>query len=172
MEVKIDSEDPFKQVGEILVKGTNLMLGYYKNKDATDAVFDNEGWLHTGDLGVLDENNFIYIKGRSKNMILSGSGQNIYPEEIEARLNNMDYVQECLVRDMGEGKLEALVYPDFELADSEGISEAELKNKIQQLKSLANKELPAYMNLAKVTYYPEEFDKTPKKSIKRYKYIK
>ena len=105
-------------------------------------------------------------------MILSGSGQNIYPEEIEARLNNMEYVQECLVRDMGEGKLEALVYPDFELADLEGISESGLKLKIEEIKAIANEELPSYMNLSKVTYYPEEFEKTPKKSIKRYKYIK
>ncbi len=172
MEVKIDSEDPYNHVGEILVKGTNVMLGYYKNEEATKEVIDNEGWLHTGDLGVVDKNNFIFIKGRSKNMILSGSGQNIYPEEIEAKLNNMDYVQECLVRDMGDGKLEALIYPDFELADSEGISESVLKNKIQDIKPVINKELPAYMNLSQVTFIPEEFEKTPKKSIKRYKYIK
>ncbi len=172
MEVKIDSDDPYNHVGEILVRGENSMLGYYKNKEATEAVFDSEGWLHTGDLGVIDDNNFIFIKGRSKNMILSGSGQNIYPEEVETKLNSMDYVQECLVRDMGEGKLEALVYPDFELADSEGIIESDLMKIIQDLKTIVNKELPAYMNLAKVTYYPEEFDKTPKKSIKRYKYLK
>ncbi len=172
MEVKIDSKNPFSEVGEILVKGTNVMLGYYKNESATQEVIDDEGWLHTGDLGVIDKNNFIFIKGRSKNMILSGSGQNIYPEEIEARLNNMEYVQECLVRDMGEGKLEALVYPDFELADLEGISESGLKLKIEEIKAIANEELPSYMNLSKVTYYPEEFEKTPKKSIKRYKYIK
>ncbi|TLX77174.1 long-chain fatty acid--CoA ligase [Labilibacter sediminis] len=172
MQVKIDSSNPYKEVGEIMVKGKNTMLGYYKNEEATQETFDADGWLHTGDLGVIDANNFIYIKGRSKNMILSGSGQNIYPEEIEAKLNSMDYVQECLVRDMGDGKLEALIYPDFELADSEALSEKQVKEKIASIKSLANQELPAYMNLAKVTLYHEEFEKTPKKSIKRYKYMK
>ena len=105
-------------------------------------------------------------------MILSGSGQNIYPEEIEAVINNLDYVQECLVRDMGDGKLEALVYPDYETADAEGLNETTVNEKITDLKKLANSELPAYMNLSEVTLFPEEFEKTPKKSIKRYKYIK
>ncbi|WP_066630090.1 AMP-binding protein [Labilibacter marinus] len=172
MEVKIDSTDPFNEVGEIMVKGVNSMLGYYKNQEATEASFDKDGWLHTGDLGVIDENNFIFIKGRSKNMILSGSGQNIYPEEIEAKLNNMEYVQECLVRDMGDGKLEALVYPDYERADSENLREKEITATIEGLKAIINAELPAYMNLSKVTLFPEEFEKTPKKSIKRYKYTK
>ncbi|WP_027472809.1 AMP-binding protein [Saccharicrinis fermentans] len=172
MDVMIDSSDPYNEVGEILVKGTNTMLGYYKNQEATDASFDKDGWLRTGDLGLIDENNFIYIKGRSKNMILSGSGQNIYPEEIEAKLNSMDYVQECLVRDMGDGKLEALVYPDYERTDAENLSEKEIVTTIEGLKKPLNDELPAYMNLSKVTLFPEEFDKTPKKSIKRYKYMK
>ncbi|MCW3805274.1 AMP-binding protein [Plebeiibacterium marinum] len=172
MEVKIDSPDPHNEVGEIMVKGTNIMLGYYKNQEATKEVFDKDGWLHTGDLGVIDKENFIFIKGRSKNMILSGSGQNIYPEEIEARLNNMEYVQECLVRDMGNGKLEALIYPDYEMADAEKLSESKLREKILELKKTINAELPAYMNLAEVTLFPEEFEKTPKKSIKRYKYTK
>ncbi|MGQ1787274.1 MULTISPECIES: AMP-binding protein [unclassified Saccharicrinis] len=172
MEVMIDSNDPYNEVGEIMVKGTKTMLGYYKNKEATEKAFDKNGWLHTGDLGVIDDNNFIYIKGRSKNMILSGSGQNIYPEEIEAKLNNMEYVQECLVRDIGEGKLEALVYPDYEKADAENLSEKEITDTIEGLKKLVNEELPAYMNLSQVTLFPEEFEKTPKKSIKRYKYTK
>ena len=172
MEIKIDSDDPYNTVGEIMVKGAKTMLGYYKNAEATDQAFDQEGWLHTGDLGVIDENNFIFIKGRSKNMILSGSGQNIYPEEIEAKLNNLEYVQECLVRDMGDGKLEALVYPDYERADAENLSEKEIRTTIEELKPIANAELPAYMNLSKVTLFPEEFEKTPKKSIKRYKYTK
>ncbi|WP_282036217.1 AMP-binding protein [Saccharicrinis aurantiacus] len=171
MEVRIDSKDPYNEVGEILVKGDNNMLGYFKNSEATAQTIDAEGWIHTGDLGVIDAENFIFIKGRSKNMILSGSGQNIYPEEIETKLCSMDYVQECLVRDMGDGKLEALVYPDFELADAENIQEKELSVIIADLKNKANAELPAYMNLSKVTEVPEEFDKTPKKSIKRYKYI-
>lgn len=171
MTVKIDSEDPYNVVGEILIKGTKVMLGYYKNKEATDAVFDADGWLHTGDLGIIDKDNFIYIKGRSKNMILSSSGQNIYPEEIEAKLNNMDFVQECLVRDMGEGKLEALVYPDYERADAENLGQKDIIAFVAGLKAIVNAELPAYMNLSKVTLFPEEFEKTPKKSIKRYKYV-
>lgn len=170
MEVKIDSVDPYNVVGEILVKGSKVMLGYYKNKEATDAVIDAQGWLHTGDLGIIDENNFIFIKGRSKNMILSASGQNIYPEEIETKLNNMEYVQECLVRDMGEGKLEALVYPDYERADADNLDEKQIAIIIDGLKAIVNDDLPGYMNLSKVTLFPEEFDKTPKKSIKRYKY--
>ncbi len=172
MNVKIDSEDPYNVVGEILIKGTNVMLGYYKNKEATDAVFDADGWLHTGDLGVIDKDNFVYIKGRSKNMILSSSGQNIYPEEIEAKMNNMDFVQECLVRDMGEGKLEALVYPDYERADAENLDQKDITAFVDGLKAVVNAELPTYMNLSKVTLFPEEFEKTPKKSIKRYKYVK
>jgi long-chain acyl-CoA synthetase len=172
MEVRIDSTDPYNEVGEIMVKGSNTMLGYIKNEEATKMAFDKDGWLHTGDLGIIDQNNFIYIKGRCKNMILSGSGQNIYPEEIEAKINHMEYAQECLVRDMGDGKLEALVYPDYELADAEELTENQLTQKIENLKKLVNAELPTYMNLTKVTLFPEEFDKTPKKSIKRYKYIK
>lgn len=171
MSVKIDSHDPFREVGEILVKGENTMLGYFKNEQATTEIFDKDGWLHTGDLGVIDAQNFIYIKGRSKNMILGPSGQNIYPEEIEAVLNNMEYVQESLVRDH-DGKLEALIYPDYELADKESLSTEQLEVKIQEIRKKANSILPGYMNLAKVTLFPEEFEKTPKKSIKRYIYLK
>lgn len=170
MEVRIDHPDPDTLVGEICVKGDNLMLGYYKNPDATKEMFDEDGWLHTGDLGIADGENFIFIKGRSKSMILGASGQNIYPEEIEALLNSMDLVQESLVRDMGEGKLEALIYPDFEMADSLGLSEQQLENKLQEIKNEANKVLPAYQNISKVTLFPEEFEKTPKRSIKRFVY--
>ncbi len=170
MQVKIDSADPFHEVGEILVKGENTMLGYYKNSEATAEIFDAEGWLHTGDLGVIDEHDFIYIRGRSKNMILGPSGQNIYPEEVEAILNSLDYVQESLVRE-SDGKLEALVYPDYELADKEGLDSAALEKKIQSLKGKANAILPSYMNVAKITLFPTEFEKTPKKSIKRYIYM-
>lgn len=169
MRVKIDSPDPYNVVGEILVKGDNTMLGYFKNKEATDQIFDSEGWLHTGDLGVTDDQQFIYIKGRSKNMILGPSGQNIYPEEIEAVVNSLDYVQESLVREVN-GKLEALVYPDYERADSEGLDTNALEKKIQEQKQTANAILPSYMNLFKVTLFPTEFEKTPKKSIKRYVY--
>ncbi|WP_289053507.1 AMP-binding protein [Carboxylicivirga marina] len=171
MEVKIDSKDPYNEVGEIMVKGDNTLLGYYKNKEATDEIFDANGWLHTGDLGVIDEQNFIYIKGRSKNVLLGASGQNIYPEEIEACINSMEYVQECLVRD-NDGQLEALIYPDYEATDAEKLTKQSIEAKLQEVKSAANKILPAYMNIQQVTLFPEEFEKTPKKSIKRYKYTK
>jgi len=171
MQVKIDSKDPYNEVGEILVKGDNALLGYYKNDEATKEIFDADGWIHTGDLGVIDEQNFIYIKGRSKNMLLGASGQNIYPEEIEATINSLEYVQECLVRD-NEGKLEALIYPDYEATDAEKLTKAQIEDKLQLVKTNANKILPAYMNIQEVTLFPEEFEKTPKKSIKRYKYIK
>ncbi len=171
MAVKIDSPDPYNTVGEILVKGENTMLGYYKNQQATDEIFDAEGWLHTGDLGVIDADNFIYIKGRSKNMLLGASGQNIYPEEIEAKFNSMEYVQECLVRDQ-DGKLEVLVYPDYEATDAKGWSQKQIEEQLQEIRKQANAEMPAYMNVQIITLFPEEFEKTPKKSIKRYKYVK
>ncbi len=170
MKVSIDSKDPFNEVGEILVKGENTMLGYYRNKEATKEMIDADGWLHTGDLGLIDEDNYIFIKGRSKNMILGPSGQNIYPEEIEAVLNNNEYVHECLVRE-NEGKIEALVYPDYETADRKGLSNEDLEKLMPQIKAEVNSELPAFMNIAKIVVFPEEFEKTPKKSIKRYKYI-
>ncbi len=170
MQVKIDSADPFNEVGEILVKGDNTMLGYYKNQAATAEIFDAEGWLHTGDLGVVDRNDFIFIRGRSKNMILGPSGQNIYPEEVEAVLNSLDYVQESLVRET-DGKLEALIYPDYELADKEGLDNIALEKRVQAVKTKANAILPGYMNVSKITVFPTEFEKTPKKSIKRYIYM-
>ncbi len=171
MEVKIDSEDPYTTVGEIMVRGDNTLLGYYKNQEATDEIFAEDGWIHTGDLGVIDDNDFIYIKGRSKNLLLGASGQNIYPEEIEATINSLEYVQECLVRD-NDGKLEALVYPDYESTDKEKLNSSQIEEKIQAVKATANKILPAYMNIQEITIFPEEFEKTPKKSIKRYKYTK
>ncbi|MFB6342033.1 AMP-binding protein [Saccharicrinis sp. FJH62] len=170
MEVKIDSEDPQNIPGEILVKGKNVMVGYYKNAEATREAFTDDGWLRTGDLGVIDDENFIYIKGRSKNMILGASGQNIYPEEIEAVINNMPFVMESLVRD-NNGKLEALVYPDFETTDAAGMTIQEVENTIQGHRKMLNELLPAYMNISKITLFPSEFEKTPKKSIKRYLYI-
>ncbi|MFW6202943.1 MAG: AMP-binding protein [Marinilabilia sp.] len=170
MEVTIDSEDPYNKVGEILVRGENNMLGYYKNKAATGEMFDEEGWLHTGDLGLIDKDNFIYIKGRSKNMILGPSGQNIYPEEIEAVINNKEYVHECLVRE-DNGTIEALVYPDYEAVDAENISDEKIEEILRDLKKEVNSELPAFMNISKMVLFPEEFEKTPKKSIKRYKYM-
>lgn len=171
MQVRIDSEDPFNVVGEIQVKGDNTLLGYYKNDKATSEIFTDDGWLHTGDLGVIDADNFIYIRGRSKNMILGASGQNIYPEEIETVLNSQELVQECLVRE-NDGKIEALVYPDYEVCDLSNCSSENIEEVLQKLRKEVNQELPAYMAIHKIILFPEEFEKTPKKSIKRYKYMK
>ena len=169
LEAKIDSPDPQNIVGEILVRGENVMAGYFKNKEATDNALDEEGWLHTGDLGLLDKYNYLHIKGRSKSMILGPSGQNIYPEEVEARLNNKRFIQESLVIDK-DGILEALVYPDYELTDQEGVSEAGLNHLLDQYKTELNNGIPVYMNISRIRIVPEEFEKTPKKSIKRFLY--
>jgi long-chain acyl-CoA synthetase len=169
MEVTIDSPDPYKEVGEILVRGENVMLGYYKNEEATKAALDKDGWLHTGDQGVIDKDNFIYIKGRSKSMILGPSGQNIYPEEIEAKYNNMPYVMEALIIEK-DHQLVALIYPDMEAADKDGIKEAQLNEIMESHRKHLNHELPNYMNVARFKIVPEEFEKTPKKSIKRFLY--
>lgn len=169
MEVTIDSPDPYNEVGEILVRGENVMLGYYKNEEATQTALDKDGWLHTGDLGLIDKENFIFIKGRSKSMILGPSGQNIYPEEIEARLNNLNFIQESVVVEK-DHKLYALVYPDYESVDKQGVSEQALKEVMENHRQGLNKELPSYMSLSGIRVYPEEFEKTPKKSIKRFLY--
>jgi long-chain acyl-CoA synthetase len=169
LELKIDSEDPFNKVGEIMVRGENVMEGYYKNEAQTKKTIDEEGWLHTGDLGVTDKDNNIFIKGRSKSLILGPSGQNIYPEEIEARLNNMYLVQESLVVDKEE-KLIALVYPDFESMKNLGISEEELQKIMVEHRKKLNRELPQYMNIKEFRFHDQEFEKTPKKSIKRFLY--
>ncbi len=169
MEVTIDSNDPYNEVGEIFVRGENVMQGYYKNPEATKAAIDDNGWLHTGDLGIIDKDNFIYIKGRSKSMILGSSGQNIYPEEIEARLNNLSYIQESLVVEKNN-KLIALIYPDQELINKNKISDTELKEILEQHRKAFNHELPVYMNLIEIRIHNEEFEKTPKKSIKRFLY--
>ncbi len=169
LEVKIDSEDQHLIAGEILVKGENVMKGYYKNQEATQATLEKDGWMHTGDLGLIDEDHFIYIKGRSKSMILGPSGQNIYPEEIESKFNNMPYVQECLVMEKN-GKLAAIIYPDFEQADKRGFSEKDLKNIFDNHRKHLNKVMPSFMNVSKIRIFEEEFEKTPKKSIKRYLY--
>ena len=145
------------------------MLGYYKNPEATKSVLDSEGWLHTGDLGVIDKDGYLYIKGRSKNMILGASGQNIYPEEIEARINNMPFVQESLIVEHNQ-KLVALIFPDFDSADKAGYSNEDLERVMEENRVLANKTLPLYCQITKVKLYPEEFEKTPKKSIKRFLY--
>ena len=169
MEVRIDSADPAKEVGEILVRGMNVMLGYYKNPEATKAVMMRDGWMRTGDLGTIDSDGFLYIRGRSKTMILGPSGQNIYPEEIEDRLNNMLYVAESLIISQG-GKLVALIYPDWEQVDKAGIQHSEIEKLMQQNVDLLNAEMPSYSKVSCFKLYQEEFEKTPKRSIKRYLY--
>ena len=170
LECKIDSDDPEKVAGEILIRGGHVMKGYYKNPDATKKVLEKDGWLHTGDMGTMDPDGTLYIRGRSKSMILSSNGQNIYPEEIEDQLNNMYMVLESLVLDSGGGRLKALVVPDYELAEKEGVKKEELDGIIQNNMKELNKQLAAYQRLAEVVLYPKEFEKTPKRSIKRYLY--
>lgn len=169
LDIKIDSPDPQNVAGEILVKGENVMLGYYKNEEATESVLTPDGWLHTGDLAVMDASGFIYIKGRSKNMILGPSGQNIYPEEIENKLNNLPYINESLVVEHNS-RLIALIYPDVDGAKVAGFSEEELQSYIEKKRLEINKNLPHYCQIAAVKLRGEEFEKTPKKSIKRYLY--
>jgi long-chain acyl-CoA synthetase len=169
MELKIDSEKPFEVPGEILVKGENLMEGYYKNEEATKATIDEDGWLHTGDLGVTDKDGFIYIKGRSKSMLLGPSGQNIYPEEIESKLCNLPYVAEAVVLMNKNHKLEALVYPDADQVKAEGVG-SELEAKMEENRKEINRHLAAYETLQKVHIHEAEFEKTPKRSIKRFLY--
>ena len=170
MEVKIDSQDPENIVGEILTRGDNVMLGYYKNPEATAQVIDSEGWLHTGDLGIMDKEGNVFIKGRSKNMLLGPSGQNIYPEEIEEKISNMPYVCGNIVIQQSDHKLVALIYPDFEEAYANGLSQADIEKAMEANRVAVNAELPAYSQIARVKIYPEEFEKTPKKSIKRFLY--
>ena len=170
MEVKIDSEDPQHIVGEILTRGDNVMIGYYKNPEATKQAIDADGWLHTGDLGLLDAEGNLTIKGRSKNMLLGPSGQNIYPEEIEDKLNNMPYVCESIVIQQGDSKLAALIYPDFDAAYAQNLSNADIEKAMEENRVAINAELPAYSQITRVKLYPEEFEKTPKKSIKRFLY--
>ena len=169
MEVKILSPDPQNIVGEIVCKGANVMLGYYKNEEATAQVIDKDGWMHTGDLGIIDAEGNLFIKGRSKNMLLGPSGQNIYPEEIEEKLNNMPYVAESIVVQQNE-KLVGLVYPDFDDAFAHGLNNDDIERIMEENRIALNSELPAYSQLAKMKIYPEEFEKTPKKSIKRFLY--
>lgn len=169
MEVKIDSPDPENVPGEILARGLNVMLGYYKNEEATAQTLDSEGWYHTGDLGTMDADSNVYIKGRSKNMLLGANGQNIYPEEIEDRLNSMAMVNECVVVQRGE-KLVGLVYPDFDEAATMRLNESDLEGIMEQNRQELNSTQPAYCKLAAIEIVKEEFEKTPKKSIKRYLY--
>ena len=169
METKVISEDPERIPGELVCRGMNVMLGYYKNESATAQTIDKDGWLHTGDMAIKDADGNIFIKGRCKNMLLTASGQNIYPEEIEARLNNMPYVNESLVI-LKENKLVALVYPDNEDAFSHGMNKKQLEEALELNRIELNKVLPAYSQITQVKFYPEEFEKTAKKSIKRFLY--
>ena len=169
MEVKIDSPDPKNIPGEILARGTNVMLGYYKNEEATRQTIDIEGWYHTGDLGTMDSYGNVFIKGRSKNMLLGPSGQNIYPEEIEDRLNSMPLVVESVVVQR-DSKLVALVYPDFDEAKNMGIGKTDIEAQMQQNLQDLNATQPAYCKLSSIEIQNTEFEKTPKKSIKRYLY--
>ncbi len=169
MEVRIDSTDPYSIVGEIQVRGENVMKGYYKNEEATKAAFTEDGWLKTGDLGTIDKNNRIFIRGRSKTMLLGPSGQNIFPEEIEARLNNMPFILESLVVERNS-KLVALAHPDYETMDIAHIDQEMLPAIMEQNRQNLNKQLASYENITAIQIYPSEFEKTPKKSIKRYLY--
>lgn len=169
MEVRIDSDDPLHTVGEIQVRGENVMKGYYKNEEATRNVFTEDGWLKTGDLGTIDAQKHIYIRGRSKTMLLSSNGQNIYPEEIESKLNNFPYVLESLILEK-DGKLVGLVYPDYDAVDHAGISHQDLPEVLEQTRIGLNKLLAPYEAVTALKLYPNEFEKTPKKSIKRYLY--
>lgn len=169
LEVRVDSADPRRVPGEILVRGANVMAGYYKNPDATAAAIDSDGWLHTGDLGVIDADGTIFLSGRSKTMILGPSGQNIYPEEIEAKLNSLPFVGESLVIERN-GRLFALVYPDLERIDQLRVDERELVRRLEKNRLALNRVLPPYAAIAKIDVYSEEFQKTPTKKIKRFLY--
>lgn len=169
METKVLSDNPESVPGELVCRGANVMLGYFKNKDATDQAIDCNGWLHTGDVAIKDSYGNIYIKGRCKNMLLTSSGQNIYPEEIEARLNNMPFVNESLVI-LSESKLIALIYPDSDDAFSHGMTQKQLEEALENNRQEINKLLPAYSQITRIKLYPEEFEKTAKKSIKRFLY--
>ena len=169
MEVKIDSPDPANIPGEILARGLNVMLGYYKNEEATRETIDADGWYHTGDLGTMDAEGNVFINGRSKNMLLGPNGQNIYPEEIEDKLNSMTMVVESLVVQR-DNKLVGLVYPDYDEAKNMNFNEEDLKNIMEQNRTQLNLQLPAYEKITEIEMRKDEFAKTPKRSIKRFLY--
>ncbi|MDQ1332108.1 MAG: long-chain acyl-CoA synthetase [Bacteroidota bacterium] len=171
LEVTIDSPDPQKQMGEIILRGENVMNGYYKNEKATREMIDEKGWMHTGDLGLIDKDGNIFIKGRSKTMLLGPSGKNIFPEEIEAIINNMDYIAESLVISE-DNKLIGLIYPDFEMVKRDNISEEKLLTILDETRKAVNERVPDFMAVSKYRIHPEEFAKTPKRSIKRFLYTK
>jgi long-chain acyl-CoA synthetase len=170
MQVKILSEDPYNTVGEILIKGENVMMGYYKNEEATNEALDKDGWLHTGDMGTIDKNDNIFIRGRNKSMLLGPSGQNIYPEEIEAKLNNLPFILESLVLENKEHQLVGFVYPDYDAVDEANINHDELEIVMEANRKNLNTMVANYEQLISIQLYPNEFEKTPKKSIKRFLY--
>lgn len=169
MRIKIDSDDPENVPGEIMVKGANVFLGYYRNPEATAEVMTDDGWFKTGDMGIIDAEGNLFIKGRSKCMILGPSGQNIYPEELEAVINNVTYVVDSLVIE-DHGQLVALVFPDYHQAELDGVSSEQLEAKINEVLPELNKQFPNYAKIAKIEFMPEDFERTPKRSIKRYLY--
>ena len=169
MEVRIDSPDPKTHAGEIVCRGMNMMLGYYKNPEATAQIIDANGWLHTGDLGTIDDEGYVTVRGRSKNLLLTSSGQNIYPEEIESKLNNMPYVAESLIV-LQHDKLVALIYPDFDDAFAHGLQQADIIKVMEANRVELNQQRPNYSQISKVKIHFEEFEKTAKKSIKRFMY--
>jgi len=171
LEVTIDSPDPVNIVGEIILRGENVMTGYYKNEKATREMIDSKGWMHTGDLGIIDKEGNIFIKGRSKSMILGPSGKNIYPEEIESVLNNKNYITESLVISE-DNKLIGLIFPDYETMKRDNISEEQLIKILDDIRKDVNERLPDFMSVSKFRIHPEEFVKTPKRSIKRFLYTK
>ena len=168
--VKIDSDNPATEVGEILVRGTNVMLGYYKNEEATKESFTEDGWMRTGDLGVMDKDGFIYIKGRNKNLILGSGGQNIYPEEIEEKLNNLPCVQEALAIEE-DGKVVALIYPDVEALKAKQIKPEDYQSHFEDKIKEVNEKLASFSQIRSFRIQEEEFEKTPKRSIRRFKYM-
>ncbi|NLA61806.1 MAG: long-chain fatty acid--CoA ligase [Bacteroidales bacterium] len=170
IEVKIDSNNPATEVGEIMVRGTNVMLGYYKNEEATKEVMMDDGWMKTGDLGVIDKDGFIYIKGRNKNLILSAAGQNIFPEEIEEKLNNLPCVQESLAIEE-DGKVVALIYPDEDMMKAKNIKPEDYQSYFESKIKGVNENLAAYSQIRSFRIQEEEFEKTPKRSIRRFKYM-
>jgi long-chain acyl-CoA synthetase len=168
-QIRIDSPNPLKIPGEVQVKGDNVFLGYYNNRQATKASFTNDNWFKTGDMGVMDTDGYLYLRGRSKCMILGPSGQNIYPEELEAVINNVNYVVESLVIE-DNGSLTALIYPDYRQAQADGLDDESVKQKINDCLPEINKQIPVYAQIRKIEFLPEDFERTPKRSIKRYLY--
>lgn len=169
MEVKVLSDDPENVAGELVCRGINVMKGYYKNQEATDAVIDKDGWFHTGDLATMDADGHFFVRGRSKNMLLGPNGQNIYPEEIEDKLNSMAMVNESIVI-QSDDKLVALVHPDMEEVNNLGFTDEDLENIMEQNRKELNLQMPSFAKVSRIKLHNQEFEKTAKKSIKRYLY--